>query len=124
MLYNWGYSNYNNPYYGGSGYGGTNVVQQPIVYNYAQPIDATAPPPEDSVTTQAMTTFDQARETFKQGDYSRALDLTDQCFEQVPNDPTLHEFRARPVRPRPLRRGGRGRSMRCCRSAPAGIGPP
>ncbi len=71
-------------------------------YDYAQPIDATAPPPEDSVTTQAMTTFDQAREAFKQGDYSRALDLTDQALKQVPNDPTLHEFRAHPLRSRSL----------------------
>ena len=41
MLYNWGYSNYYNPYYGGyGGYGGnTVVVQQPVVYDYSQPID-------------------------------------------------------------------------------------
>ena len=43
MLYNWGYSNYNNPYYGG-GYGGGNAVvaQQPVVYDYSQPIDPQA----------------------------------------------------------------------------------
>ena len=40
MLYNWGYSNYYNPYYSGLGYGGnTVVVQQPVVYDYSQPID-------------------------------------------------------------------------------------
>ena len=42
MLYNWGYSNYYNPYYGGGGYGGGGnavVVQQPVVYDYSQPID-------------------------------------------------------------------------------------
>ena len=95
MLYNWGYSNYSNPYYGGGGYGGTNtVVQQPIIYDYSQPINATAPPPDESVTNQAMSTFDQAREAFKQGDYNTALNLTDQALRQVPNDPTLHEFRA------------------------------
>jgi tetratricopeptide (TPR) repeat protein len=94
MLYNWGYSNYSNPYYGGGAYGGTTVVQQPIIYDYSQPINATTPPPEEGVTTQAMSTFDQARDAFKQGNYPQALDLTDQALRQVPNDPTLHEFRA------------------------------
>src|SRR5262249_21185560 len=70
------------------------VVEQPVVYDYAQPIDATAAPPEESVTNQSMGTFDQARDAFRQGDYTRALDLTDQAIRQLPNDPTLHEFRA------------------------------
>ena len=95
MLYNWGYSNYSNPYYGAAATAGrTTVVQQPIIYDYSQPINATAPPPDESVTNQAMSTFDQAREAFKQGDYTSALDLTDQALRQMPNDPTLHEFRA------------------------------
>jgi tetratricopeptide (TPR) repeat protein len=94
MLYNWGYSNYSNPYYGGVGYGGAAVVQQPIIYDYSQPIDASAAPPAESVTTQGMSIFDQARQAFNQGDYTRAVDLTDQALRQVPNDPTLHEFRA------------------------------
>jgi tetratricopeptide (TPR) repeat protein len=95
MLYNWGYSSYSNPYWGGGGYGGTTaVVQQPIIYDYSQPIDATSAPAEEGVVNQAMTVFDQAREAFKQGDYNRALELTDQALRQVPNDPTLHEFRA------------------------------
>ena len=89
MLYNWGYSSYSNPYYGG-----TTVVQQPLIYDYSQPIDATGSPPDEGVTNQAMSTFDQAREAFKQGDYPRALSLTDQALPHVPNDPTLHEFRA------------------------------
>ncbi len=93
MLYNWGYSSYSNPYYGGGGYGGA-AVQQPIVYDYSQPINAVADPPEDSVSNQAMTSFDQAREAFRQGDYTQALNLTDQSLRQMPNDPTLHEFRA------------------------------
>jgi tetratricopeptide (TPR) repeat protein len=94
MLYNWGYSNYYNPYYGG-GYGATStVVQQPIIYDYSQPINATASPPDQGVTDPAMATFDQAREAFKRGDYTNALNLTDQALRQVPNDPTLHEFRA------------------------------
>jgi tetratricopeptide (TPR) repeat protein len=97
MLNNWGYSNYYNPYYGGyGGYGGANtvVVQQPIVYDYAQPIDAQAAPPEQTVTTQAMSTFDSAREAFKAGDYAKALELVNTAIKSAPNDATLHEFRA------------------------------
>jgi tetratricopeptide (TPR) repeat protein len=93
MLYNWGYSNYLNPYYGG-GAGNALVAQQPIVYDYSQPIDAQSPPPQQSVTDQAMSTFDTARQAFKSGDYPRALELVDQALKSTPNDPTLHEFRA------------------------------
>src|SRR5262249_1187589 len=76
-------------------YGGaTTVVQQPISYDYSQPIDTTTAPPNDSVVNQGMSTFDQARAAFKQGDYDQALNLVDQALRQVPNDPTLHEFRA------------------------------
>jgi tetratricopeptide (TPR) repeat protein len=95
MLYNWGYSSYSNPYYGGYGAGAAPVVvQQPVIYDYSQPIDATAAPPDENVTNQSMATFDQARDAFRQGDYPRALDLIDQALRQLPNDPTLHEFRA------------------------------
>ena len=56
MLYNWGYANYSNPYYGGGGYGGDRRTgrQQPVVYDYSQPINSTAPPPDETVTNQAM----------------------------------------------------------------------
>ena len=95
MLYNWGYSNYNNPYYGG-GYGGGNAVvaQQPVVYDYAQPIDSQAQPPDQTVSNQAISTFNSAREAFKAGDYPKALDLVNQAIKTMPNDATLHEFRA------------------------------
>jgi len=93
MLYNWGYSNYYNPYYGG-GYGNTVVVQQPVVYDYSQPIDAQSQPPAEAVASQATTGFDAAREAFKSGDYAKALDLTNDAIKSMPNDATLHEFRA------------------------------
>jgi tetratricopeptide (TPR) repeat protein len=92
MLYNSGYSNYYNPYYGG--YGGNTVVAQPIVYDYSQPIDPQSAAPAETVVSQSMTTFDSAREAFKGGDYSRALDLVDQALKTTPNDAALHEFRA------------------------------
>jgi tetratricopeptide (TPR) repeat protein len=89
MLYNYGYSNYYNPYYGGDA-----IVAQPGGYDYSQPINAQAAPPEETVSNQAVSTFDAAREAFKAGDYARALDLVDQSLKTMPNDAALHEFRA------------------------------
>jgi tetratricopeptide (TPR) repeat protein len=88
MLYDWGYSNYDNPYYTPS----TVVVQQP--YDYSQPLSAAAAPPAQSVTDQATLLFDQARETFKAGNYASTLSMADQDLAQLPNDPTLHEFKS------------------------------
>jgi tetratricopeptide (TPR) repeat protein len=70
------------------------VVGQPAVYDYSQPISYQSPPPDDTVISQAIGTFDQAREAFKREDYAEALGLVDQALRQSPNDPTLHEFRA------------------------------
>jgi tetratricopeptide (TPR) repeat protein len=92
MLYNWGYSPYYNPYYGG--YGNTLVAQQPIVYDYSQPIDGQSEPPAENVANQANATFQTARDAFRNGDYPQTLNLVDQALRQTPNDPTLHEFRA------------------------------
>ena len=97
MLYNWGYSNYANPYYGGGyGYGGVanTAVAQPMVYDYSQPINPQSTPPDETVVSQATTVFDSAREAFKNGDYARALELVDQALKTTPNDAALHEFRA------------------------------
>jgi tetratricopeptide (TPR) repeat protein len=91
MLYNWGYSSYYNPYYGVAA---PALVGQPVVYDYSQPISVQSPPPDETVVNPALTTFDQGREAFQQGDYTRALELTDQALRQLPNDTTLHEFRA------------------------------
>ena len=38
MLYDWGYSSYYNPYYNPA----TIVVEQPLVYDYSQPLSAAA----------------------------------------------------------------------------------
>jgi tetratricopeptide (TPR) repeat protein len=97
MLYNWGYSNYYNPYYGGGyGDGGANtvVVQQPVVYDYSQPIDPQSAPPDETVVSQATSVFDTAREAFQNGDYAKALQQADQALKTTPNDAALHEFRA------------------------------
>jgi tetratricopeptide (TPR) repeat protein len=92
MLYDWGYSSYYNPYYYAAYPAG--VVAQPLVYDYSVPLSASSDTPDQTVMTQAMSTFDAAREAFKSADYPRALDLGDQALKQAPNDPVLHEFRA------------------------------
>ncbi len=84
----WGYIPYANPYYGAAGAGASPV------YNYSQPIDTAAAPPDNSVTSPAMTAFDQARDAFKGGDYANALALADKAVKAVPGDSAVHEFRA------------------------------
>jgi tetratricopeptide (TPR) repeat protein len=88
MVYDWGYSTYANPYYDPSA-----NAPQSVVYDYSQPINPTTAAPAESVTQQALAQFENARTAFKNGDYSGALDLTDQALRQMPNDPALHEFR-------------------------------
>jgi tetratricopeptide (TPR) repeat protein len=91
-LYDWGYASYVNPYvvYVPAAL----VVGQTAAYDYTQPINSLAAAPDPGVTSQAVSSFDEARAAFKSGDYSRALDLTDQAIRQMPNDAALHEFRA------------------------------
>lgn len=99
-LSNWGYSGFNNPYYYLSP--ATVIVQQPViglqapavVYDYSQPINTLAAPPQQTVADAAVATFDGARQAFKAGDYGAALAQTDAALVSMPNDPTLHEFRA------------------------------
>ena len=68
----WLSTNYVNPYY-------TAVVQsQPAataVYDYAQPINVAAAPPDPSAADTSEQVFSAARDSFKAGDYQRALDL-------------------------------------------------
>ena len=41
-----------------------------------------------------MAKFDEGRAAFKAGDYVKALQNTDEAIKTLPNDATLHEFRA------------------------------
>jgi tetratricopeptide (TPR) repeat protein len=95
-IYNMGYSPYSNPYYGGGvALGGQPVVlQQPVVYDYSQPIDTVAAAPDETTASAAADTFGDARAAFKAGDYPQALQLTDKALTAMPNDPAIHEFRA------------------------------
>ncbi len=87
-LYGMGYMNYANPYYGGGGV----VASAP--YDYSQPINTTSAPADDSVANPAMALFDAGRASFQQGNYADALQQTDTALATLPNDTTLHEFRA------------------------------
>lgn len=101
-MYSSGYNPYYNPYY-------VPVVNQPIVYNYANPIPVTSPVPTVAATTVDDTAqdgaeapapvadnpdFDAARDAFRQGDYQGALANVDTAIRKVPGDAVLHEFRA------------------------------
>jgi tetratricopeptide (TPR) repeat protein len=70
------------------------VVQQPMVYDYSQPISTIAPMPSQSVADPAISLFDQGRDAFRAGNYTSALSLTNQALRTLPNDPALHEFRS------------------------------
>ncbi len=93
-LYGMGYMPYYNPYYYGAG---TVVVDQPIMavpYDYSQPIDTMSAAASESVTNPAMALFDAARASFHEGNYADALQKTNEALTKLPNDTTLHEFRA------------------------------
>jgi tetratricopeptide (TPR) repeat protein len=90
-LWNLGLATYANPYF---------IAAAPVagvaapVYDYSRPIDTTAALPSAETADPAMQAFDDARAAFREGDYARALTLTDQALAALPNDATLHEFRA------------------------------
>jgi TolA-binding protein len=103
-MYGWGYSGYSNPYYGSAlGSGGTNQVvgvqpgtPQPTAAiansDYSQPINTTAATPDTTASAGANSSYDQARDAFKAGDYQQAVKLDQQAIAQSPNDTSLHEF--------------------------------
>ncbi|REJ92541.1 MAG: hypothetical protein DWQ34_12795 [Planctomycetota bacterium] len=94
-----GYNQYYNPYYTGS------VVVDNSVYNYSQPIvmtpdettlanDPNDLPPPSEAPDESLSSFDQARQQFYDGDYDAALQSTDDALKELPNDTVIHEFRA------------------------------
>ena len=107
-FYNWGYGgSYGNPYYAEAAVAQPIVIEQTVsggdpqtvsvpalTYDYSQPIDTQTAPPPPEVTDPAMAKFDAARGAFRNGDYAGALRLTDETLKALPNDATLHEFRA------------------------------
>jgi tetratricopeptide (TPR) repeat protein len=84
----WLSSNYANPY------SATQPANTTGVYDYSQPINVTAAPPDSNAADSSEQVFSAARDAFRAGDYQRALDLTDQVIKSTPNAPVVHEFRA------------------------------
>ena len=70
------------------------LLRQQCVYDYSQPIDVTSAPPDAAAATSTEQVFSAARDSFKAGDFQRALDLADQVLKQTPNVAVVHEFRA------------------------------
>ena len=106
-FYNWGYASYANPYYAEAPMAQPIVIEQTVVgaepqtvtvpgytYDYSQPIDTQSAPPPAEVADPAVAKFESARAAFGSGDYAGALQLTDEALKVLPNDATLHEFRA------------------------------
>jgi Tetratricopeptide repeat len=93
-----GYSNWGYPVYGSYGdsyynpYLTAGYSTQP--YDYSQMIDASATAPPQSTADQSLALFGQARDSFKSGDVTLALQQADSALLQNPNDTSLHEFRA------------------------------
>jgi uncharacterized protein (TIGR03066 family) len=89
-----GCGDYSNPYY-----------EEGSAVSYAEPIvtvpvnvavetatpEAALPP---GVSAEGVSFFDQARAAFMEGDYPKALKLTDQAVALMPRDAVLHEFRS------------------------------
>jgi hypothetical protein len=97
--YGYGYAPYSNPYSGVAAGGGGAV--QPVSpaqsagtpqYDYSQPLNTAAAPPEPAAADQGSSAVAQARDAFRTGDYDTALKLTQQALGQMPNDAALHEF--------------------------------
>jgi len=91
----WGYSSYSNPYDTSAAQTNYSSVQTVVApYNYSQPINTEAPPPAQETIAPATATLDQARQAFMDSQYDQALTLANQVVASLPNDPTVHQFRA------------------------------
>ena len=92
--YQFGYSDYSNPYYTESM---PVYYTEPILTVPIEPIQETtvvAAAPSQAVSTEGVSKFDQARAAFLEGQYEAALKLTDAAVAQMPRDAVLHEFRS------------------------------
>jgi tetratricopeptide (TPR) repeat protein len=101
QIYNMGYAGYANPYNNGAtiaaarfteGGSGTSTSQA-APYDYSQPINSPAAPPQQSATQEAQGAFDQSRIAFKNGEYAQALSLCDKALKKLPEDSKIHEYR-------------------------------
>jgi tetratricopeptide (TPR) repeat protein len=92
--YQFGCSDYSNPYYAESmpvSYAEP-IVTVPIEPAAAETTAESSLPP--GVSAEAVQKFDQARAAFLDGQYEEALKLCDAALTQMPRDAVLHEFRS------------------------------
>jgi hypothetical protein len=97
-LWDWCYTPFFNPYWGG-GLGGVAVVEQPVLvpvvpFDYSQPIPTEVAPGGTESNEAALAAFARARTAFQQGQYEESLRLVDETIRGLPNDAIAHEFRA------------------------------
>jgi tetratricopeptide (TPR) repeat protein len=103
----WAVASWATPWYGSWWYSNPYATADTsVTYNYSEPITVYQTAPQDAaapnqpaatqpaVNEVGMKTFDAAREAFAAGDYKKALDLANQALKSMPNDATVHEFRA------------------------------
>jgi tetratricopeptide (TPR) repeat protein len=88
--YEFGYSDYSNPYYEESMPVDYGVPVLTPAIEYSQ--EPAALPP--GVSAEAVAKFDEARAAFLEGHYDKALELTDSAVTKMPRDAVLHEFRS------------------------------
>ena len=81
---------YHNPYHDETAV----ADKQPAAYDYSHPLNAQSAVPPKLATDRAVSTFKSARQGFRRGDYQSALILVDHALKLMPDDPTMHEFRA------------------------------
>jgi tetratricopeptide (TPR) repeat protein len=91
MAYRWGYFPYDNPFDRG---GPSRAGERPRVDDYSRPIRILNTPPTEALLNDALMSFRAARAAFRDDDFPRARDLTDEALRLMPDDPMLHQFRA------------------------------
>lgn len=98
--YGWGYSAYSNPYYSDGGAYGYDYSQPLVVYSDSATTSAETTVTGTAVsssqpqpTDEGMAAFDEARESFRIGDYASALTKLDTTLKTMPRDTVVHEFR-------------------------------
>jgi hypothetical protein len=102
--YGYGSTPYVNPYAGAVGVGQpqpANVpankapASTPSPYDYSQPVNTAAGPPDVPQPTDPSTSPTAlAHQAFQTGDYTNAVQFTQQALGQSPNDVDLHQFLA------------------------------
>jgi hypothetical protein len=88
-LYVLRYLPFSNPYASASTTGAA-----PAGFDYSHPIDTLSAAPEQSINAEGLARFVSARDWFRAGNAVVALEQAERAIELLPDDASLHEFRA------------------------------